>query len=276
VENRLEGFDAGADDFLAKPVEDWELRARVRTFLQIAAQHRATEESYRKLREAQRLRDELNELIVHDLKNPLASLSFSLGFVESRLAKDPEGREAALDCRASTARLLRMVTVLLDVSRLEEGRLEPALTLQPAKTLLDASARGRHHEATLRSIVIEVVADREQQVRLDADLISRVVDNLLDNALRYTPSRGSIRLSAGPGPLGTRLTIANSGAPIPEKDHERIFTKYERMGESKSPRGSNRGLGLYFCRLATEAHKGRISVDDGGGKGCRFIIDLPL
>lgn len=274
VEDRLAGFDAGADDFLTKPVEDWELRARVRTFLQIAAQQRATEEALRKVRELQSFRDELIELVVHDLKNPLACLSTNLAFVESRLSSDAEGAEAVADCRDSTARLLRMVSVLLDVNRLEERRLTPALKPELARALLESSARGRAHEAQFRGVRIEVQGDPLLPVPLDAELMGRVLDNLLDNALRYTPAGGRIRLACERGPLGVRLAVGNSGPSIPERDRERIFAKYERLS-SRGPRGANRGLGLYFCRLAIEAHGGRISIDDEGGTGTCFRIDLP-
>lgn len=274
VENRLEAFDAGADDFLSKPVEDWELRARVRTFLHIAHQQRATEEAFRKLREVQSMRDELMQLIVHDLKNPLAAISSNLEYIESRMRDDREGLEALADCRDSTARLLRMVTVLLDVNRLEEGHIQPNLAKHGARAILEASRRGRAHEAKSGGILVEVDAPPSLEVRLDADLLGRVLDNLIDNALRYTGRGGLIRLSAGPGPLGARIAVFNSGPSIPEKERERIFQKYERIAGAKSARG-NRGIGLYFCRLAARAHGGDIFVDDGDGTGCRFVIDLP-
>jgi signal transduction histidine kinase len=275
VEDRLAGFDAGADDFLTKPVEDWELRARVRTFLQIAAQQRATEEALRQVRELQSFRDELVELLVHDLKNPLACLSSNLGFVESRLGADSEAREAVADCRDSTARLLRMVTVLLDINRLEERRLTPQLRVEDARALLDAAARRRAHEAGFRGSRLDVAAPTGVLVHVDPDLLGRVLDNLLDNALRYTPRGGVIRLAVRPGPLGVRITVANTGAPIAPRDRERVFTKYERLGKT-GPRAANRGLGLYFCRLAVEAHGGRITVDDDPAfDGTRFLIDLP-
>lgn len=275
VEDRVAGFDAGADDFLTKPVEAWELRARVRTFLQIVAQQRATEEALRKLGELQTFRDELSELIVHDLKSPLASLMSNLAFVESRFPGDEEGRDAVADCRDSTARLLRMATELLDMSRLEEGRLQPVLREVSARGLLDSAAHSRAHEMSFREIRVQVTGDRGLRVRLDADLVGRVIDNLIDNALRYTPREGRIHLDAAPGALGVRIAVLNSGPPIPLADRDRIFTKYERVVGARGASTSNRGLGLYFCRLAIEAHGGRISIDDAGGTGARFLVDLP-
>jgi signal transduction histidine kinase len=276
MEDRLAAYDAGADDFLTKPVEPWQLRARVRTFLTIAEQQRKTEEAYKKLRELQAFRDELTELLVHDLKNPLACLSSNLAFVESRLDRDPEGKEAVADCRDSTARLIRMVTVLLDINRLEEGRLAPTVRAERGKDLLELSAKGRSHEAAFRGITIQVTGDPCVEVGLDPDLMGRVIDNLLDNALRYTPRAGLVRLSVERTPSAVRLAVYNSGTPISDEDRARIFNKYERLGTQRGPRGANRGLGLYFCRLAVEAHKGRIAVDDAQGTGTRFTIDLPI
>jgi signal transduction histidine kinase len=276
MEDRLAAYDAGADDFLTKPVEPWQLRARVRTFLHIAEQQRATEEAYKKLRELQAFRDELTELLVHDLKNPLACLSSNLAFVESRLERDAEGKEAVADCRDSTARLIRMVTVLLDINRLEEGRLAPVMRRDRARDLLELSARGRAHEAAFRGITMQVEGDPCIEVALDPDLMGRVIDNLLDNALRYTPRGGVVRLAIEPAAIGARLSVFNSGNPISDKDRERIFNKYERLSTVRGPRGANRGLGLNFCRLAVEAHRGIIAVDDADGTGTRFTIDLPV
>src|SRR5205814_6241647 len=137
--------------------------------------------------------------------------------------------------------------------------------------------RGRQREAAMRRVTLAVEAPAGFEVPLDADLFIRVIENLLDNALRYTDPDGHIRLRADAGPLGARVTVYNSGSGIPEKDRARIFEKYERLDTPRSSRGSNRGIGLYFCRLAVEAHRGTISVDDGEDdeSGCRFLIDLP-
>ena len=153
--------------------------------------------------------------------------------------------------------------------------MQPVVRNEPAKALLEEAVRGRAHEAAFRGLAIEVSGEPRTMVGLDVDLMGRVIDNLLDNALRYTPRGGVVRLGVSPGPIGVRLWLYNSGPSITEADRDRIFEKYERLTGVRGPRGGNRGLGLYFCRLAVEAHKGRISIDDADGTGARFLIDLP-
>jgi signal transduction histidine kinase len=112
------------------------------------------------------------------------------------------------------------------------------------------------------------------QINMDADMIRRVLINLLENAIKYTRSGGRIIVSARPQPAQVLISVADTGPGIPAAEHQRIFEKFSRIQEDGRPKGL--GLGLAFCRLAIDAHNGRIWVESQEGQGSTFLFTLPV
>jgi signal transduction histidine kinase len=178
----------------------------------------------------------------------------------------------------------RMATNLLDVTRSQEGTLVPRKgTIHPAELLAEVHelmgplAGGRGVE-----LALERDLPRAPLVA-DAELLRRVLQNLVDNAVRHSPRGSRVRLAASvtrEGAGGDILfTVVDEGPGVPDADKERIFEKYARLKpeEPSDPQLSQgRGLGLAFCRLAAHAHGGRIWVEDNQPKGSRFLLKLPL
>jgi signal transduction histidine kinase len=230
------------------------------------------------LQELQRLRQETIDLIVHDLRNPLGIVRNVLQMLEMTLpeAVQAENRDLLNIGRSASDRMLRLVNALLGAARLEEGAAD--LNLRPVRLgpLLKGVA-----DQTLRTLVVDIAMNVEVPPNLppvpaDAEQIERVVYNLVDNAVKHTPPGGSIVLAAERSSDAVRVSVTDTGRGIPPAARERIFERFAQVkGDVKARRGY--GLGLRFCKLAVEAHGGRIWVEPGqGGRGSCFVFTLPL
>jgi signal transduction histidine kinase len=111
-------------------------------------------------------------------------------------------------------------------------------------------------------------------VSIDADMVRRVVINLLENSIKYTPGTGVVTITGKSDPKEVTISVKDTGPGIPATEHTRIFNKFARLNREAAPKGL--GLGLSFCKLATEAHGGRIWVESQVGKGARFSFTLPI
>jgi len=228
------------------------------------------------LRELERLREEFFHMIVHDLRNPAASIQTALDFLLSEGVGPllPEQRDVLTIARDNVGRMLRMVNTILDLRRLQSGQaiLQPRpLSLRElvARILKELSILIR--EKSLK-VKLEMPSDLPP-VHVDEMLVLRVLQNLMDNAIKFTPSGGTIWIRAAvEDAREMRVEVADSGPGVPPELRERLFQPFV-TGMTK---GRGFGLGLAFCKLAVEAHGGRIWVEDRPGGGALFVFTLPL
>ena len=274
-ESRLRGLRAGADEFLTKPVDLPELSIRMHNLLALRDSQGALINRNVELVELQRFRDELSAMIVHDLKSPLSAVIGNHDYLlESGFVADPDALAALSDARAAAERTVRLLANLLDVANMESGKLQPKRARTSVAELVTPLVHQRIHSARSRGIAVSTAVSPEAKVDVDVDLLGRVVENVFDNALRYTPSGGRIAVCTDTDPRAVQLKIGNTGEPIPPDARERIFDKF---GQVLSGIGRmNLGLGLYFCRLACEAHGGRIWVEQTADLPTVFSLELPL
>jgi two-component system sensor histidine kinase/response regulator len=277
--DRVKAIEAGGDDFLTKPHHRLVLNARVRALLKLKGATDALEESLKRLRELQKVRDDLMKMIVHDLKTPLTSVLATL-----EMARDgdfgaltPPQARALSDAEGKAEDLLALIEDLLEVARIEEQ----TITLQPepiapaallAEIVYDWGLRFKQEGAT----ATVDVADDAPVFHADKVLVKRVLSNLVQNALTHTAGPVHLSLAARADANGILITVADDGPGIPLEYQEIIFRKFERVRAANAPRVRSSGLGLTFCRLAVESHGGRIWVKSAEGEGSTFYIQLRL
>lgn len=278
---RLEAIEQGADDVLEKPLDPDVLLARISTLLklkasrdELKASHAALARQNDELERAQREQRELTEFIVHDLKGPLTGIVANTEWVYEQLSREQREHLAALeDVLSSASRLRSMINDLITVSQLERGTFPVHRSTVTMGPLLRRVARDFSRAAEQRQIELSAPHEFEVDVDVDVDLIQRVLGNILENSLRYTPEHGKVALDAH---LTQKLEIEikNSGPAIPKFERDLIFEKFRRGSGAGLPHG-NAGLGLYFCKRAVQAHGGDIQVVETPDFPTCFVIRLP-
>jgi signal transduction histidine kinase len=266
--NTVKAFELGAIDFVTKPFHFPEVLARVDTHLELRRRTEELEAANAKLRAIEESRRHFITALVHDIKNPLTPMLKNTEWLLEQPQANAECVEVTRDLHVASHQLHRMVLSLLDVAWVEEH----ALTVKPqtvslrewlseALTLTRLQLRSRPERLALDA--------GEGEATFDPGLLARVVQNLVDNGLKYTPRTETIRVSVARVGARLHLTVEDRGQGIPEADRERIFESWVRVEEG------GHGIGLAFCRAAVEAHGGTIRVEPAHPRGARFVVDLP-
>ncbi len=258
------GSDAGADDFLTKPVTGMELRTHLRSMLRIKHQ-------YEELQRLMKLRDELVHMVVHDMRTPLQVILGTSELLKHEGHLPPSAAEDVKTIAEHASRLRSFVNDILLIAKMEGECI--AVQRSPANLadLLDTCVQSWAMLAKSRRIELRMEAEPGCIRRLDHDLVLRVIDNLLRNALNFSPADTviSLRWLVSSDDDFAVLEVQDQGPGIPAGERERIFQKFAVV---ERPQLGHRqiGLGLAFCRLATEAHGGGISVVEANGGGALF------
>ncbi|MDA0746606.1 MAG: response regulator [bacterium] len=272
LEDKIQSIEAGADDFLTKPFNKLELLTRIRSLIRVKRLHDTLEQSYIDLKELELTKDNLTQMIIHDLKNPLTGIKANLEIVGMEELK--ETQECLEAAQRSCDLLFNMIQDLLDISKMEEGQLNLNLETFPLSELIQALAREFEHPAKAeeKEIVPEVQSDLPP-ISGDRNLLYRTLSNLLINAIKHTTRKGTITVRAFQENDSARVEVADTGHGIPKDYREKIF---EKFGQVESRQRSGTGLGLTFCKMAVESHGGKIWVESVEGEGSTFIFVIPF
>ncbi|OGV58520.1 MAG: hypothetical protein A2X49_13070 [Lentisphaerae bacterium GWF2_52_8] len=273
--DKVKAFGAGGVDYITKPFQFEEVEARVETHLELRRQKRQLQENYDKLRELEKLRDNLVNMIIHDIRSPLAAIYGYLELLGENAGKTLSADSVRYSAEAMKAakQIVQMVSDVLDTSKMEEGQMKLKLVECDLSRMLEEGIlglkslfEGRVVRFKPGKIPVKVLADRE--------IIFRVIQNLLANAIKFTPKTGGlILLDIKPAGGRVRVSLKDNGPGIAPEYRQKIFEKFGQAGAGIKRYST--GLGLTFCKLAVEAHGGGIGVDSEEGKGSTFWFELP-
>jgi signal transduction histidine kinase len=268
------GLEAGADDFLHKPINGLELRARVRSMLRIKLRHD-------ELQAALQMRQDLANMIVHDIRSPLSTILIYCDLLEAELDGNVQTLETI---RGEANRLSSFLTDMLMMAKMEHGRLMLSQSPVDINELAMAVRDSYQPMARLKEIDLDLdLPEESSKLSLDANLWRRVLDNLVSNAVKFSPTGGKITLRVrydGPGPSGSNgssphlnLQVIDEGPGIAAEHFETIFDKFKIVATGRRD-VKQVGLGLAFCKMVVEAHNGRISVAANEPRGSIFTVEV--
>ncbi|OUL19389.1 response regulator [Nostoc sp. 106C] len=257
----------GADDFISKPVNSVELRARVNSMLRIKQQ-------YDNQQALLKLREDMVNMIVHDLRNPLASIVLSVDILRlPGLTPEKQQRKLA-QIDIAVQQLQSLIDNLLLMAKLKSDKMllnytEVNINEICISAVADVEAIASQKQLTLVSELPKL----SKIIKIDATIFRRVLDNLLSNAIKFSPSNSQVILRAEYLESGiVKVQVADSGPGVPAGLRQRIFDKYEIGNLMQEV--TQIGLGLAFCKMAIEAHHGNITVEDNHPQGSIFTVFL--
>jgi signal transduction histidine kinase len=269
-EDMAHGLDSGADDFLSKPINPIELRARVRSLLRIKRQ-------FDELQATMQLREDLAAMIVHDMRGSITPI---LGRAELMLLRSKNLSPAQIEdlnsIRENSYSLNTFLNDILMLAKMEQGALMIHRSSVNINHLVQQATD--HHALMVRSRNIELTTDLPptgRELSLDANLFRRLLDNLISNALKFSPGESTvtIRVAYPEHEAQLRLQVIDEGPGVPLAYRHSIFERF-KIVELKHKNISQVGLGLTFCKLVAEAHGGRIYVSDNEPTGAVFTVEV--
>lgn len=282
VETFDSALDAGGDDFLTKPVRPSELLVRIESALKLRRMRAELREHYELLKHQRNdllrlslVKERLMAFVVHDLKNPVNSMDLHAQLLLRDKELSERSRSSATQIRNEARQLNRMILNLLDLSKGDEGKLVPKKTKVDLAALVAEAVAELDIAAQGKKVTLETEVDGGT-LEADPDLLRRSVANVIENAIRHAPGGSAIQIKVTHANGSTDIRVIDHGFGIPAEMRDRIFDPFlqiEEHGSGASSRGG-RGLGLAFCKLAAEAHGGKIWVEDAN-PGAAFIMSLP-
>jgi len=272
-------IEAGAEDYLSKPFNPILLKARTDSCLEKkrfrdreTALFEELQANYKRLQEAEKLRDDMRNMIIHDLRTPLTAMLLGVEMLEQDAALDEMQHELAGIAAGGGKTLLGMINDLLDVEKMEAGSTQLQYSELSAEALV-ATALGQVASLALdghNALITEIAASLPPFAG-DEKKLTRTLVNLIANAIKFTDG-GTVTIAATQDDGSIRFAVRDTGEGIPSEAFERIFEKFGQLDSRKV----GTGLGLAFCKLAVEAHGGRIQVESTPGAGSTFSFTIPL
>ncbi|OGW76163.1 MAG: hypothetical protein A2Z72_01340 [Omnitrophica bacterium RBG_13_46_9] len=241
--------------------------------------HEKLEESYNKLKKLEEIKDSLTQMIVHDLRNPLGIVLQGMQFLQNSLKNSlsEQHNEVFLTSSGKLTEMKNMISDLLDIGKMEEGKfilkydpIDIAVLTHEAVDDMNILSEGKEIFLKISSDIPKLSADKE--------ILKRIVSNLIGNALKFTSPGSKIEVAVNDNRKNKNVIISvkDQGEGIPEEYKDKIFDKFTQVQNREARKSGGKGLGLTFCKMAVEAHGGKIWVESEVGKGSTFYFTIPV
>lgn len=275
VADKVRAFQVGGVDYITKPFQLEEVHARVRTHIALRQARLELAQSLARLTEVETLKDNLVNMIVHDMRSPLMALSGHLDLVKESGSALNDLAQQDLKIAAHLAdRVGQMANDLLDVGRLENNKMP--LERSPQDITSIARAVLSSLEVLDPTRVLEVQSSERAEVSCDERVVRRIIENLASNAIKHTPSPGRVVIRTTTKPTSVRVEVVDQGPGIAPQVQKNLFEKFAAVENRRQNTYHSAGLGLAFCKLAVQAHGGEIGVEPNVPQGTTFWFELPL
>ncbi|MEX1055588.1 MAG: ATP-binding protein, partial [Rhodothermales bacterium] len=283
-DDKIEGLEAGSDDYMAKPFSTRELRARVQKLLVGREQQRLLSDlnvqltnRNDELKEASEMKSQLLNIAAHDMKNPLNAIREFAQILKSEVGEQSHVYDPLDLIHKSSDQMLHLVSSLLESSAIEEGKI--VLEIEPlnVNTLAAAIVRRNSGLAKKKGQTLELAVGADRcLVGADKNRLLEAMDNLVDNAVKYSPLNKTIRISVTRTASSVQFSVQDEGPGLTDLDKQKLFGKFQKLSAQPTGNETSTGLGLAIVKQIIEMHDGEIFVESEFGKGSTFTIDLPI
>lgn len=274
----VEGFEVGAADYVTKPFSPPELIARVQTHLELKQAQDQLRQNNRELAEAIQMKNRLLSIASHDLKNPLSAISGFANMLErnSTVQGSQELSDMVHFITRASNRMMELIGELLDTAALEMGKMKLDLKHCFPAYILNQSIQENRFAAEQKSQQILFESHYSEQLVADSKRLKQVFDNIISNAIKYSPQNATIQISLQKSDELLEFRVSDQGPGFSEEDQEKLFGYFQRLSARPTAHESSTGVGLAIVKQIVDLHQGQILLEQTSAQGSTFLVRLPI
>jgi len=269
------GLQMGASDYITKPIDVDVVRARVKTQIKLKRLMDENRRTIEELRAAQQIREQFFRIATHDLKGPLANVRMAEYILRDFVQGNPHAEHVLDNLLATVNAMQGVIEDFLDQAALQTGRVELEMGPLPVEPAVREVVAQYAMQAADKGITI-TMEDLPGTVLADSARFAQIIGNLLQNAIKFSPRNGAVRLWSEPGAPVVRISVADSGPGIPEREREKLFKEFSKLSTRPTGGESSTGLGLWIVSHLMALHDGQVGVDCPPGAGSIFWVEFPM